>query len=253
MDFLDEREDEDGDVGRTMRLSTSLQNSAKQEPIKLSRTLSGEFIVVPGRYGLMIDSGPAMIMVTPASPETAPKPRPGLRGRGVAPRPSLLQRGRSFTAEDLAAAPDSPEVKEPTTTPPRVLVPPSKPLSQIRAEPMSIRTSSPVSRSPIPRSQSSSSLIPEPSVKDKFMNHQPILLPTTSLELAPEMGSRRVEKKATTGWSDSDEEGTIKVRKVKKIRGGSKVTSLKMTELTSAPGSGDGLRSPFEEKAGMGF
>lgn len=46
MDFLDEREDEDGDVGRTMRLSTSLQNSAKQEPVvvlpKISRTGSGQ-------------------------------------------------------------------------------------------------------------------------------------------------------------------------------------------------------------------
>jgi hypothetical protein len=46
MDFLDQREDEDGDVGRTMRLSTSLQNSAKQDPaggaIKMNRTLSGE-------------------------------------------------------------------------------------------------------------------------------------------------------------------------------------------------------------------
>ena len=29
MDFLDDRSDDDGDVGRTMRLSTSLQNSAR--------------------------------------------------------------------------------------------------------------------------------------------------------------------------------------------------------------------------------
>ena len=42
MDFLDDRDDGDGDVGRTMRLSTSLQNSARNE-LAMERSNSGEY------------------------------------------------------------------------------------------------------------------------------------------------------------------------------------------------------------------
>ncbi|RXK41463.1 hypothetical protein M231_01171 [Tremella mesenterica] len=107
MDFLDEEEGQTGSlggVGKALRLSTSLQNSAKQETLlpKISRSNSLGGILERASTP-PLPPPPATITLTPASPQ---RPGPSLRRQGSfrAPRvsrPSLLQRGRSFTASDL--------------------------------------------------------------------------------------------------------------------------------------------------------
>jgi hypothetical protein len=102
--------------------------------------------------------------------------------------------------------------------------------------------------SAIPRSQSSSCLSPtSPSAKDKFLNHEPLLLASAaSLDLPSG------EKKPGTGWSDSEDEGVVTSRSTKKIKATTKIKSLKLSELAQAPDA-DALRSPFEEKSSMGY
>ncbi|WRT70070.1 uncharacterized protein IL334_007064 [Kwoniella shivajii] len=126
MDFLDQKEDDSDtntssseNVGRAIRLSTSLQNSAKQEPLLLSLSrstslgsgLTAESPICPSESSpLPLQPQPSMtsITLTPASPTGPSQPlrrKPSFRSSSSRPlRPaSLLQRGRSFTAEDLRA------------------------------------------------------------------------------------------------------------------------------------------------------
>jgi hypothetical protein len=154
MDFLDQREEEDGDAGRTLRLSTSLQRSAKQSAPKN--------FPAANLKTTLIASGPNRPRAT----------------RSRKPRPSLLQRGRSFTAEDLAQEAEANQHRRDSHLDIK------KPAAQIQ------------------RSASSSCLLPATRLKDQFLNHEVV---------GQRMGGG-------TGFSDSDDEGHSRPGTMKKIK-----------------------------------
>ncbi|WWC91877.1 uncharacterized protein L201_006826 [Kwoniella dendrophila CBS 6074] len=309
MDFLDQVEDESetttkpDNVGRALRLSTTLQNSAKQEPL-LSLTRSTSV-----GSGLMADSplcslGPsvapvppiAAITLTPASPTgptTTSKPqlrcKPSLRNLSARPaRPtSLLQRGRSFTADDLKAEaeanpssddkiPSSPSHGEISDGRP-IISPTStemvtSPISMLTFQPLPSCVGSSSTR--LTRSHSSSStLYPQPHAIQKafLQNPKPSTNDRSILALPlpiddPSSSTTKVSSSSGGGWSDSEDEftsGQKQPRKIKKLkqnkqkldlggglRGPSMPISLDKQQMLlpeTAPG-GLGLRSPFEEK-----
>nr|XP_019010489.1 uncharacterized protein I206_04959 [Kwoniella pini CBS 10737]OCF49270.1 hypothetical protein I206_04959 [Kwoniella pini CBS 10737] len=281
MDFLDQAEDvseKKGDnVGRAIRLSTTLQNSAKQEPL-LSLTRS---------------TSVAAITLTPASP-TGPIAKPILRRksslRNLSTKPSrptsLLQRGRSFTADDLRAEAEtlSSEPEEQPVSNQSIVSPTS---SEIVTSP--ITSTSPLPNKPsdtsictakLTRSQSSLSALnsephafqraflqnPIPSTADRSTLILPLpdgeSSPTTLLESPPlDITSSQSVFRCSNGggWSDSEDEGPKmkQSRKVKKLRstkgkldlGGGLRGPQMLLPQTMKEGSGSlGLRSPFEEK-----
>ncbi|WWC95206.1 hypothetical protein V866_002062 [Kwoniella sp. B9012] len=309
MDFLNQQDDEDVDeneqkksdnVGRAIRLSTSLQNSAKQEPLLLSLTRSTSV-----GSGLLADSplypaGPsitpappiAAITLTPASP-TGPTPKsqplrrkPSLRNLSAKPsRPtSLLQRGRSFTAEDLRAEADSipssddklPSSSNGNDTDNPIISPTSsemvtspisttlQPLPLLRSS----ASSSAGSSAKLTRSHSSSStLYPQPHAVQKafLQNPKPSTNDRSRLALPlPIIDDPTPTRSSSSGgWSDSEDESASKkqprkIKKLKQSKNNSELGSgirapaiinqqMLLPELTSS-GGGLGLRSPFEEK-----
>ncbi|ORY25442.1 hypothetical protein BCR39DRAFT_286940 [Naematelia encephala] len=280
MDFLDEAEGEkeelstgDG-IGKALRLSTSLQNSAKAS---IPRSMSYDDL----------SAGPSTpssttITLTPSSPGPSPAPQPILHRRGSfrstatrTTRPtSLLQRGRSFTASDLQAEEAS------LTTPP----PPPLPSQELASSPEPNITTPellhapksldlPRSRNAITRSQSTSVLCPEGHLaRDTFLAHSPSSEDRHTLAIPLDIGRSSKSKQAQgAGWTDSDDEpthgqGNRVVKKSKSIRPKSSSSRSSrshvphMQRITVVGGlqggfiSGDeGLRSPFEEKDGLDF
>ncbi|WVW86334.1 hypothetical protein I302_108378 [Kwoniella bestiolae CBS 10118] len=302
MDFLNQNDGEGEEkksenVGRAIRLSTSLQNSAKQEPLLLSLTRSTSV-----GSGLIADSplyppGPsvppappiAAITLTPASP-TGPSPKsqplrrkPSLRNLSARPsRPtSLLQRGRSFTAEDLRAEAESPPASDdqlPSSdchdTDNPIISPTSSemvtsPISMISQPLPLLKPSSSITGSTkLTRSHSSSSTLysqPHAVQKAFLQNPKPSTTDRSQLALPLPISDEPAPARASSnGWSDSEDESVSKrqqPRKIKKLKqsknklelgGGIRGPAITSQQMLlpdfASSGGGLGLRSPFEEK-----
>lgn len=299
MDFLDQEEEEEDqnagaeDVGHAARLSTSLQNSARTTPLNfMSRSMSDDVVTTVSSSSSSssstttitadLPSLPSAIVLTPASPATAAPP---LRRRGSSrglqqktSRPSLLQRGRSFTASDLEAdssiIPDSPVAKtavEARSTssasgglraaaslmaPMTSIQPSTNPLSALTAG----LDASPSSR--LTRSQSNGDNLSAHAKQKSFIaDRQPSTTEKSMLAMPFEAPTARVTTTTRAhisgGWSDSDDEGSTRLRHVKKIkpirgqRPISAASSQPSFQAQLVPGPA--LRSPFEEKSGMSF
>jgi hypothetical protein len=285
MDFMDQDEEmtESDKIGRALRLSTSLQNSSKQcPPTALSRCpdslsssssstdLSQSFELAP--------SLPSAITITPSSPA----PRPSLRRRGSSRlsqtrsnRPSLLQRGRSFTASDLEI--DSGILASPTTasrteeddsegsvrTPPKPKASiPSEQLTPRRKEPGLLTIPAYISSGPrLTRSQSNEQNLNAHATQKSFIaTRQPTTNERAALALPFEASPKKSVQNTNYGWSDSEDESqSTAIRHVKKSRPPrakpQRPTMIMPFQplLSAEMLGGTALRSPFEEKSGMGF
>nr|XP_031861629.1 uncharacterized protein CI109_002859 [Kwoniella shandongensis]KAA5528701.1 hypothetical protein CI109_002859 [Kwoniella shandongensis] len=281
MDFLDQAEpaeQQSNDIGRALKLSTTLQNTAKQEPLLLGLSRSTS-------VGSGLDSEPlctpgpsTSITLTPASP-TAPAPplrrKPSFRSSSSKPlRPSsLLQRGRSFTADDLRAEAEAEEANasaaEPSPTSPRLV---TSPLTMTPLKPQLLPPTAHATAR-LTRSQSSSSTLnppphavqkmflssPKPSTTDRASLAMPLSPPKpieSPLALPLPIGGLQNSSKSTnlSSWSDSEDEGPSKTRAIKKMKQG-KPKSLRAPALMTSDQliNSGGLRSPFEEKDELSF
>lgn len=184
-----------------------------------------------------------MFTVTPASPEPASTVRRrqrSFRGPTRTARPSLLQRGRSFTADDLAA-----EAARGDDTPRDAS--PSPPVVVSERRPGSIRSISPR----ITRSSSTSALSAPHPIRDRFMTHEPSTNDPVVLAMPLSLSPAKA-KPASSSWSDSEDDDCVRTKRtVKKIRAArAKPRALLLTEGSKL---GEGLRSPFDEQTGFGF
>ena len=308
MDFLDQEDEEvqqdSEDVGRAIRLSTSLQNSARTNPINLlSRSMSDDTTITTATTSSSSSSSnnttisdlpslPSAIVLTPASPVTAsPTVAPPLRRRGSsrtslhkAARPSLLQRGRSFTASDLetdsSIIPDSPVAKTAAEArsdsvsstnrggggggrrPSGSLITPMTAL-QPSASPLLALTTGIDVTSRLTRSQSNGDDLNAHAKQKSFIaDRQPSTTEKAMLAMpfeAPTARPTLTRGQTNGGWSDSDEEGSTRLRHVKKIRPIRAQRPISLSAAALQPSfqaqllSGPALRSPFEEKPGMSF
>lgn len=298
MDFLDQADEEDREagtsrrtdetegVGRAIRLSTSLQNSARANPLStLSRTQSDDVTTTASSSSgssstatlAELPTVPAAITVTPSSPVG---PTPPLRRRGSSrasqprsSRPSLLQRGRSFTASDLEAdasiLPDSPVAKGPSRADPSTqqdahdrtaAFVASTSMSTNLLNPQLAMTSMTASSSRLTRSQSSGDNLDPHAFRTSFLaDRQPSTIEKSALALPFEAPAPRLSSgsRSKGEWSDSDEECSTRLRHVKKVKPvraqRPKMTAGFQPSLQAELLSGPALRSPFEEKTGMGF
>ncbi|WVR09574.1 hypothetical protein IAU60_006643 [Kwoniella sp. DSM 27419] len=275
MDFLDQAEEEEkpaDSIGKAIRLSTTLQNSAKQEPLlmSLSRSTSLGSGLDTDVSGAESTSTPVTaITLTPASPVAAPPLRRKGSFRASSSKPlrpsSLLQRGRSFTAEDLRAESEtkSDEAEPEGEAQPRPIALASQDLV---TSPVAL-TSLPLpllaqSSARLTRSQSSSSALQAAphAARDYFLATP---LPSTTdrsalaLPLDIEAPVRSTHQAKTSEWSDSEDEAPKQRRKVKKLkqvkaptgnppRGGLRGPTGVMAHALDGPETG--LRSPFEER-----
>ncbi|GFZ50972.1 hypothetical protein JCM24511_08730 [Saitozyma sp. JCM 24511] len=278
MDFLDQAEEEErpaDTIGRTLRLSTSLQNSSKSELVLgMSRSPSlGSLSESPAPLAKHPNAPSiAAITLTPASPPAHPPSQP-MRRRGSIrsnsggsrpARPSLLQRGRSFTASDLQAEanqPDSPtSPSSPTktdhtgTASPNNTSPASTPSLHIPPVP-ALQTSPRLTRS-----QSSTYLAhPAHLSRDTFLSHHPTTSDRSALAVPFHLNvtaTTTANQPKSNGWSDSeDESANTTPRVVKKIKaGGGPRRRRKLDEVVAgAVIDAGGLRSPFEEKCEIRF
>ncbi|ORX39405.1 hypothetical protein BD324DRAFT_649480 [Kockovaella imperatae] len=302
MDFLDEGEEKAPDsLGRALRLSTSLQNSAKHEVLSagMSRSSSDNTIsseTSRDRPSLHTVSVTTTITLTPSSPNPAESPAPTahapmLKRRGSSRaaslrRPtSLLQRGKSFTASDLAAEANS-QAKTTLSVSEALKSSPNGALSaQIYDSPLNLSPVVPQESSlgllasgmmdnvneslasslhppiasvsvaynkpKLSRSVSSSEIIKAHSARDQFLAIKPMTSDRSALARPLNLDTKPVPVEAQhhSGWSDSDDDlMPRKPRVVKKIKGG-KVKALKVQAVGLQAGDRGGLRSPFEEKA----
>lgn len=214
----------------------------------------------------------AAITLTPASPPAHPPSQP-MRRRGSIrsnsggsrpARPSLLQRGRSFTASDLQAEanqPDSPtSPSSPTktdhtgTASPNNTSPASTPSLHIPPVP-ALQTSPRLTRS-----QSSTYLAhPAHLSRDTFLSHHPTTSDRSALAVPFHLNvtaTTTANQPKSNGWSDSeDESANTTPRVVKKIKaGGGPRRRRKLDEVVAgAVIDAGGLRSPFEEKCEIRF
>lgn len=198
--------------------------------------------------------------------------------RPVRPR-SLLQRGRSFTANDLAQEPQaarrhpireenaldlqdgggsSSSRRSSAASPPSALLQTPTLSYEYAPAPTLIRFSATASAHLAPprlaRSQSSSSVIPAPhAARDAFLAPtQPTIkdpsVLATPLDLVPSA------KVVSGSWSDSDDESGKKAKCVKVTKPAPIKTKLASGDrILLAGGLGGGLRSPFEEKIELHF
>lgn len=281
MDFLDEGEDnstEKDQIGRALRLSTTLQNSSKLGALTRSTsddvntTSSSSRLQSPPN--LEAPAVPAAITITPSSPVAAPPLRRRGSSRTSQPRssrPSLLQRGRSFTASDLEA--DSGILASPTAAG-RADAPPdrtdrsqsptpisSEKLSTRRAEPklLTIPAYMP-STSRLTRSQSNEMNLNAHAAQKLFCApRQPTTNERAMLAMPFESSPSRT-KKTSNGWSDSEDEGNSTavrhIRKTKPNRNARQGPALAMPFHPLIQGGmlgSSALRSPFEEKMEINF
>lgn len=305
MDFLDQAEEEEQEaeaaamrrkeeaenVGRAIRLSTSLQNSARSNPLNtLTRTMSDDVTTTTSSSSgssstatlMVLPTLPAAITVTPASPVGPPPPlrrKGSSRASQVRPsRPSLLQRGRSFTASDLEAdssiLPDSPVAKGPTdragdenaakqeAVDRTAAFVASTSMSTNLLNPHLAMTAVIGCSSRLTRSQSSNDNCDPHAFRTSFLaDRQPSTTQKSALALPFDAPTPRPSLKSSAnvkgGWSDSDEEGSTRLRHVKKVkpvRGHRpKLAAALQPSLQAEVLAGPALRSPFEEKTGMSF
>jgi hypothetical protein len=280
MDFMDEDQEEmteSDKIGRALRLSTSLQNSSKQCTLaSLTRSNSDDTIGSMSRSSSStsiasaaesLPSVPSAITITPSSP-VAPSPcRRGSRMSQPRPsRPSLLQRGRSFTASDLEI--DSGILASPTTASrtdtmdqfcSMTTEPSSMISSEPRDEPRLLTIPAYISTGPrLTRSQSTEQNLNAHAAQKSFIaTRQPTTTERAALAL-PFESQKKPAQKPSSGWSDSEDETTsTAVRHVKKTRPArpqrARMNMAFQPLLQSEMLGGSGLRSPFEEKSGMGF
>jgi hypothetical protein len=214
----------------------------------------------------------AAITLTPASPPAHPPSQP-MRRRGSIrsnsggsrpARPSLLQRGRSFTASDLQAeanqrdsptSPSSPtETDHTSTASPNNSSSASTPTLHITSVP-ALQTSPRLTRS------QSSTYIAHPAhlARDTFLAHQPTTSDRSALAVPFHLNvtaTATANQPKSNGWSDSeDESASTTSRVVKKIKaGGVPRRRRKLDEVVAgAVIDAGGLRSPFEEKCEIRF
>ena len=288
MDFMDQDDEEVTEtdkIGRALRLSTSLQNSSKQCPLStltrstsddVTTTLSSASSTASMASSESLPSIPSAITITPSSP-VVPSPPSRRTSAGSsrlsqrrASRPSLLQRGRSFTASDLEADSGilaSPTTASPIESPTALDVPPSFidaiPSEQLptRSQPAKLLTiPAYVSGGPrLTRSQSNEQNLNAHAAQKSFIaTRQPSTNERAALALPFDSPSSKSAHKPCNGWSDSEDEGaSTAVRHVKKSRPvraqRPKMPMPFQPLIRSEVLGGSGLRSPFEEKAGMGF
>jgi hypothetical protein len=290
MDFLGEGEDESTEsdqIGRALRLSTTLQNSSKHGPLgALTRSTSDDVTTTFSSMSSGLESPPileapvvpAAITITPSSPAAAPPlPRRGSgssRMSSRTSRPSLLQRGRSFTASDLEA--DIGILASPTA-PGRADALPRNDRSQsptpISSEKLSTRRDEPKlltipayvpssSASRLTRSQSNEVNLKAHAAQKSFCApRQPTTHERAVLAMPFESSpSSRSVKKTSNGWSDSEDEGASTavrhVKKAKPVRASRQTPSLAMPFQPLIQGDllgSSALRSPFEEKIEIRF
>lgn len=280
MDFLDQEQEEEvadrgvGSSGLAAQLSTSLQNTARSNPLGfLSRTQSDDVTTTTSSISaststptaLETPAIPAAITITPASPVAAPPLRRRGSSRVSQPRssrPSLLQRGRSFTASDLEAdpsIPDSPIAPAKTARGDAVTIPPTAAaaMASLQAGPTLLDAPS---SSRLTRSRSGLTLNPHPCRTAFLADRKPTTTEKCALALpfdaGPIRGPARTQP-VNGGWSDSDDEQSSKVRHVKKVKPARNSRPLMMMTPALQPAlqaemlGGPDLRSPFEEKSGM--
>lgn len=287
MDFLDEGADETPDsdqMGRALRLSTTLQNSSRDAALgALSRSTSDDVTTTLSSTDQRLELPPALeapavptaITVTPSSPVPAPLSRQRGSSRMSQPRtsrPSLLQRGRSFTASDLEA--DSGILASPTTggtdAPPIRDDRSQSPTPSSAAEKLPIRRAEPKlltipayvpSASRLTRSQSNEQNLHAHAAQKSFIApRQPSTNERAALAMPFESAISPRPQKISNGWSDSEDEGnSTTIRHVKKSRPiratrAGPVLAMPFQPLVQGDFLGSSaLRSPFEEKTGMGF
>jgi hypothetical protein len=286
MDFMDQDEEDSSEadkIGRALRLSTSLQNSSKQCPLStLTRSNSDDVIGTLSSSSSStssltasesLPSIPSAITITPSSPVVASPPsRTGSSrmSQRRTSRPSLLQRGRSFTASDLeidsdilASPTTEPKVDSPTAmdVPPSFMnVIPSDELPTRRQSAKLLTIPAYISGGPrLTRSQSTEQNLNAHAAQKSFIaTRQPSTNERAALALPFESSPQKSNQKASNGWSDSEDENTsTAVRHVKKSRPAraqrAKMPMSFQPLLQSEALAGSGLRSPFEEKSGMSF
>lgn len=282
MDFLDQAEEESnqdiGSSGRTARLSTSLQNTARATPLTfLSRSQSDDvtttvssassFTSTLGASAPELPTIPAAITITPASPAAAPPLRRRGSSRASQPRasrPSLLQRGRSFTASDLEAdpsIPDSPVAppKQAKQQADKATIPPTAAAAMASLQVGPSLLDAP-SSSRLTRSRSGLSVNAHPCRTAFLADRTPTTTERCKLALpfdtAPIRGPVRSQS-AASGWSDSEDEQSGQVRHVKKVKPARAprpiMTPVLQPALQADLLAGPSLRSPFEEKSSMTF
>ena len=282
MDFMDEDEEDLNDsdkIGRALRLSTSLQNSSKQCPLaSLTRSNSDDTIGSMSRSSSStsiastaesLPSVPSAITITPSSPTvTSPRRRGSRMSQPRPSRPSLLQRGRSFTASDLetdsgilaspttASRADTPEQFSPMTTEPSEMIPSER--LPARNQPRLLTIPAYISTGPrLTRSQSTEQNLNAHAAQKSFIaSRQPTTTERAALAL-PFESNKKPAQKASYGWSDSEDETTsTAIRHVKKTRPARPQRArmnMPFQPLLQSEMLGGGLRSPFEEKSGMGY
>lgn len=285
MDFLD---DEDSDTpsektGRVLRLSTTLQNTAK-ETTGLARTASlgppsGSPQLGTGAETPPLSRGGSFTL----SPMTA---EPSALGLGLGPgprslsrrnssrsergsrRPSLLQRGRSFTASDLEAELEAQAV--PTITTGGDNASPHTPTISSFNGMVTVSSPSPA-HSPAKRRASA----PDTAVPRMLRSHsyepksgrtrgderarrgeatEPLAPPAAAFNHLG-LGSAfepaapaKVSGHSSSSWdSDSDRDGHVVIKRPRQARKG-RIGALAMTALPAATEEKGSLRSPFEEK-----
>ena len=293
MDFMDQDEEdvsESDKIGRALRLSTSLQNSSKQCPLgsltrsnsdDVTTTLSSASSSTSLASSESLTSIPSAITITPSSPVV---PLPPSRRNSGGPsrlaerrtsRPSLLQRGRSFTASDLeadndilaspgvASKVDSPTEEEVTSSDPMEIIP-SEDLPKRRQSGKLLTIPAYVSSGPrLTRSQSTEQNLNAHAAQKSFIaTRQPSTTERAALALPFDSVPSKPTHKTSNGWSDSeDDNASTALRHVKKSRA-VRASRTKMPMplpmsfqplIQSDVLAGSGLRSPFEEKSGMGF
>ena len=291
MDFMDQDEEdvsESDKIGRALRLSTSLQNSSKQCPLgaltrsnsdDVTTTLSSASSTTSLASSESLPSIPSAITITPSSPVAPPPPSrrnsggPSRLSERRTSRPSLLQRGRSFTASDLeadsnilaspgvASKVDSPTELENTSSDPMEIIP-SEELPPRRPSGKLLTIPAYISSGPrLTRSQSTEQNLNAHAAQKSFIaTRQPSTTERAALALPFDSAPSKSTQKTSNGWSDSeDENASTALRHVKKSRP-ARASRPKMPMpmsfqplIQSDVLAGSGLRSPFEEKSGMGF
>ncbi|WOO86186.1 uncharacterized protein LOC62_07G009673 [Vanrija pseudolonga] len=286
MDFLD---DEDSDTpsektGRVLRLSTTLQNTAK-ETVGLARTASlgppsGSPQLGTGAETPPLSRGGSFTL----SPMTAEPSALGLglglggprslsrnssRSERGSRRPSLLQRGRSFTASDLEAeleaqavptitGGDNPSPRTPTISSFNGMVTVSSPSPA--HSPAKRRASAPDTA--VPRMLRSHSYEP---TSGRTRGDERARRGEATESLAPpaaafnhlglgsafEPAATKASGHSSSSWdSDSDRDGHVVIKRPRQARKG-RIGALAMTALPAATTEDNqkgSLRSPFEEK-----
>lgn len=215
----------------TVRLSTSLQNSAKgaSPPPRLPQAVT-EYTPSGLSASASSSSAPATASI-PALTVSAPPLRKRQSSRNTLNRPtrptSLLQRGRSYTANELQAE-GSVSPQSPKSPAPGLMTDPTSPTALRRPARITRSQSSIISTQPKPH-----------SARDLFLQTSG---PKITLDRPV---SLEANPKPTGNWSDSEDEDMKPKRTRSTVR---KMPARGLSLSSSAPASPSSLQSPFEER-----